>query len=135
MGRRKSCNKCHKANPEKRKIRTKKWEDNNKDKVRAKDQRYRAKKRNQSPTWSNKKAMLWFHNEAIRLTIETGIQYSVDHLVPISSPNVSGFDTEANLIVITLLDNQKKSNKWWPDMPDYSEMIYDPITNTLIDKV
>jgi hypothetical protein len=67
----------------------------------------------------------------------TGIKWSVDHLVPITSPRrqslsgdtvpkhrfcgptlpvVQGFHNEFNLSVVTAFENGSKSNRYWPDM-------------------
>lgn len=47
----------------------------------------------------------------------TGVQHSVDHIVPLNHPLVCGFHRIANFAVVTLDDNIRKSNNWWPDMP------------------
>jgi hypothetical protein len=124
----------YKTNPEPKKKSASTWQKNNPDKHSASNSRRRADKLNQTPKWSNLKETALFHKEATMITKETGIRYSVDHKVPLRHPYVSGFDTPANLEVITLEANIKKGNRWWPDMPDYSQVIYDPKSNTLIDK-
>jgi len=48
----------------------------------------------------------------------TGFKWQVDHIVPLRSPIVSGLHVEYNLQVIPALQNQKKSNRIWPDMPN-----------------
>jgi hypothetical protein len=45
------------------------------------------------------------------------IIYAVDHIVPICSDIVSGLHVPWNLEVITIVANNLKSNKWWPDHP------------------
>lgn len=50
------------------------------------------------------------------MTAETGIQHQVDHIVPLRHPLVCGLHCEANLQVIPALDNQRKSNRIWPNM-------------------
>lgn len=52
------------------------------------------------------------------MTQSTGIDYQVDHIVPLRSPIVSGLHCEANLRVITATENAQKGNMLWPEMPD-----------------
>src|SRR3990167_3661229 len=47
-----------------------------------------------------------------------GFQWHVDHIVSIKSPLVCGLHVENNLRVIPAIENLKKRNRWWPDMPE-----------------
>lgn len=47
----------------------------------------------------------------------TGVQHSVDHIVPLQHPQVCGLHVPANLRVIPLAVNVRKGNMWWPNMP------------------
>ncbi len=60
----------------------------------------------------NPKEIEAFYIEADRLTKETGVRYSVDHIVPLQGKLVSGFHVPWNLRVITFLDNSKKGNRF-----------------------
>ena len=53
---------------------------------------------------------------ARELTLETGTTHSVEHLVPLCSAYVCGLHVPANLCVVPLADNLRKSNRYWPDM-------------------
>lgn len=71
----------------------------------------RAKIKNATPAWANKKEIEKIYFEAARLTKETGIPHEVDHYYPIKSRVVCGLHCEANLRVITAEENMKKGNK------------------------
>lgn len=43
---------------------------------------------------------------------ETGIEWSIDHIIPIKGKNVSGLDVWNNLQVIPLLENKRKHNNY-----------------------
>ncbi len=45
-------------------------------------------------------------------------RFVVDHIVPLQSDEVCGLEHHLNMGVITALENGKKSNSWWPDMPE-----------------
>lgn len=62
--------------------------------------------------------MRTIYREAVRLTEMTGISHHVDHIVPLRSPWVCGLHCEANLQILPYYENQSKSNRRWPDMPD-----------------
>lgn len=68
--------------------------------------------------WKNlQKQIRAIYAEAEKLTKQTGVTHSVDHIVPLCNPIVCGLRVPWNMCIITLDDNIRKSNNWWPDMP------------------
>jgi hypothetical protein len=95
----------------------------------------RSTKLNQTPKWVETKEIKLLYKKAKKLESSIGRKYHIDHIVPLNHNYVSGLHCLANLVPIPAKDNLHKGNRFWPDMPDYSQVIYDPITNTLIDKI
>lgn len=89
----------------------------NKVNTRTKRARYRAALRLAVPSWFDKELTTAVYIEADQLTALTGIPHHVDHIVPIRSRLVCGLHWHANLRAIPKLENLKKSNVTWPDMP------------------
>lgn len=56
------------------------------------------------------------YKESKKLTRETGIQHSVDHIIPLNGKNVSGLHIESNLQIIPLIDNNRKYNSFTGDI-------------------
>lgn len=77
------------------------------------------KYRRARPSWANRAALRAFWLESRRRTAETGVQHSVDHIVPLIHPLVCGLHVENNLRIIPLAENIRKSNNTWPDMWNY----------------
>lgn len=71
-----------------------------------------------APLWRNR----FFIDEIYRLaklrTKLTGVEWQVDHIVPLKSKTVSGLHVEFNLRVIPKKANLSKGNRYWPDMPE-----------------
>jgi 5-methylcytosine-specific restriction endonuclease McrA len=65
-----------------------------------------------TPPWVLKSDILRFYKKAARLTEETGIQYEVDHIIPLNHELVCGLNIPENLQIITQEENRKKSNEW-----------------------
>jgi len=68
----------------------------------------RARKRKQTPPDADFIKILSFYNKAKLLTIATGEQYDVDHIIPLSK---GGLHHENNMRVITHIENIHKNNK------------------------
>lgn len=68
------------------------------------------------PIWAAPAECMQFWKLSLAMTAATGIQHSVDHIVPLQHPMVCGLHCPANMRVIPLADNLRKSNAHWPDM-------------------
>ncbi len=108
------------------------WQRSNKEKIKAIKARYHQKhpqKRNMrraaykadrlsaTPSWANQFFIEEIYDLAQLRTKVTGIEWHVDHIVPLRSPIVSGLHVEHNLRVIPKQINLAKGNRHWPDMP------------------
>ena len=127
---------------EKKAKKDKEWYERNKEKQRAKVREYRqnnlevCKERNRrykknnkglinyltslkkkkvkqaTPSWADKEKIKQIYLISAQKTKETGIQYHVDHIIPIKGELVSGLHVPENLQVITATENLKKNNKY-----------------------
>jgi hypothetical protein len=70
-----------------------------------------------TPAWADMKKIRAVYRAAAKLTKETGIPHHVDHMVPLNSKLVCGLHVENNLQVLPWIENLKKWNTTWPDMP------------------
>lgn len=78
-------------------------------------QRRDAAKRNATPPWltdQHIEDMRAIYAEAQRLTDETGIPHHVDHIIPLTHPDVQGLHVPWNLQILTAEDNIRKSNSF-----------------------
>ena len=125
--------KWYSENAEAEKLRHKEYYEQNRDRVNAyMRERYKtkapqivaqvrerdARKRNQSPKLSSIERLMVnnYYERAKELTIEHGIEFSVDHITPI---NKGGLHAPWNLQVVTDSDNCRKRDKFmhipaWP---------------------
>lgn len=105
------------SHPEMAKNKTARWQAKNPDKLAANVAKRRSRKLQATPSWANE----FFIAEAYRLAKlreqVCGGKWNVDHIVPLRSKLVCGLHVEHNLRVIPALDNRRKSNRHWPDMP------------------
>jgi hypothetical protein len=105
------------AHPEARSFKA--WAKAHPEKVSIRNLRRRVTKAQATPAWANAAAIAAIYTEAARLTRETGIKHHVDHYYPLKSPLVSGLHVEANLQILTAVQNLRKHNKH----PDVSQTI------------
>lgn len=111
-------NRWRKTKPELAQLYDKKYRAENKAVFRAGDARRRACELNATPSWADKGAILGFYKAAQGLSMLLGEWYHVDHIVPLRGKTVCGLHCEANLQVLPALENLKKKNLFWPDMPE-----------------
>lgn len=84
----------------------------NKDYYWAKAHERRAAVLRAMPPWVSNDDIRPFYKLAQKLTRETGVKHSVDHIVPLVNRKVCGLHVPANLEVIPWIDNCKKFNKF-----------------------
>lgn len=62
------------------------------------------------PPWADFKKIRLIYAECERLSKETGVEYQVDHVIPLLGKTVSGLHVHNNLQIISAIDNQRKGN-------------------------
>jgi len=106
-----------KAHPIEKLAQVKRYQKKYPERIRALQRKRDASKIGATPKWAN----LFFLEEAYdlarRRTKCTGFKWHVDHIVPLQSKLVCGLHSHTNIQVIPAIHNQKKNNKFWPDMP------------------
>jgi len=102
-------------NKEKKNARNKAWRASNKDIINFHtSKRYTAKKQ-RLPIWlteENLKQIQVMYTLATSLNKSTGVQWHVDHIIPLQGKNVSGLHVPENLQVIQGSLNIKKGNRF-----------------------
>ena len=99
--------------PEEKRKSREAWKRANPDKVQAHTKSRRRKHRNATPKWLSAKQrnqMREMYRIARTSTQITGVQYVVDHIVPLRGTDVWGLHVPWNLRVITQDENLRKSN-------------------------
>lgn len=74
----------------------------------------RAQKRRATPTWADLSAIEALYRAAINKSRETGVQWDVDHIVPLKGKFVCGLHVCANLQLLPSVENRSKSNRFTP---------------------
>ena len=104
-------------NIELRREQSREWAKSNPDRRRAQHALRKATKIQATPSWANQERITEIYFLAAYLTKSTGVPYHVDHLVPLRHPLVCGLHCEANLWPIPAVENIRKRNTYWPNMP------------------
>lgn len=68
-----------------------------------------------TPPWADMVAIREVYDAAAQLTVRTGTEYVVDHIIPLIHPRVCGLHIAINLQPITAKANGAKSNRWCPE--------------------
>lgn len=97
-----------------------------KEEVRALNARYRAKRLQATPLWTNFDKIKEFYKEARLLTEETGVPHEVDHIYPLQGKTCCGLHIENNLQVITMEENRNKSAKMPEDFYEDFSLVLNP---------
>ena len=84
----------HQQNPEYMKDYNRKYYKKNKDSYIAANAKRRAQRIQATPIYANFRAIKLMYKESARLTIETGIQHEVDHIIPLQGEDVCGLHVE-----------------------------------------
>ena len=104
-----------KNNKKKEAYRHKIYRQNNPDKINANVAKYRAAKLNRTPSWLTEKEeqlIKDLYSKAKDLEKIYGINYHVDHIIPLQGKLVSGLHIPSNLQIITAKDNLSKGNTY-----------------------
>jgi hypothetical protein len=91
------------------------WKKANKAKVNASTRKRQTAKLQRTPAWLTEhdyKVMESKYAIAAWLSDVVGVEYHVDHIIPLRGNNVSGLHVPDNLRVIPAKDNLEKSNKY-----------------------
>ena len=97
--------------------RTREWRERNKPYDAQRQRERNARRIKATPKWADQRYIAMFYEMAREATELTGILHHVDHIVPLRSQLVCGLHCEDNLQVLPAVENWKKRNLHWPDMP------------------
>lgn len=70
----------------------------------------RARQLSATPTWLDPKDFEAIYTQAKEMSLQNGVPYQVDHIVPLKHDLVCGLHVPWNLQIIPAVDNQRKKN-------------------------
>ena len=89
------------------------WRKNNKAKAASYTRERYALKNKAMPAWANKEKIQQYYDFAAYMKwITLGIEYHVDHIVPLKGKNVCGLHTQDNLQILRADQNRIKHNSF-----------------------
>ena len=103
---------------EQRRKKYREWAVANPDKRNVISAKRRAAKKQAIAAWANNTAIKAIYATSTKQTKETGIQYHVDHIFPLTSDYLCGLHVEPNLQILTEIENTIKGNRVWPGQLD-----------------
>jgi hypothetical protein len=68
-----------------------------------------------APPWVDRAALRAIQRRAVWMSEMDGVEYVLDHIVPLNHPMVCGLTVPWNIQIIPSKVNAHKSNKWCPD--------------------
>jgi|ERR1700722_13275676 len=88
------------------------YRENNRAKLRARLTVSKQGREKRRVLWADQAAILAIYRQAEFMTLTTGRQHVVDHIIPLQGRTVSGLHVESNLRVIEHRENARKHNAW-----------------------
>jgi hypothetical protein len=104
--------------PERSKASNSAWNERNRERWFAAIAQRAKQRRQATPAWADRRAILALYEEAKRLTRATGVEYHVDHIIPLKGKWVCGLHVWENLRIVTRAVNQRKANRFLLTAPE-----------------
>jgi hypothetical protein len=98
------------------------WRQRHPHKVTADTRKRQATQLRATPPWADHKAIEQYYLIAKYLSDEMGIAFHVDHVVPLQGGIVCGLHAQTNMSISLGAWNCSKGAKWWPDMPESTQL-------------
>lgn len=90
----------------------KSWKATNPGRVRNLRKAYKLRVRQQCPRWADRSAIDAMYELAAKMREETGLDWHVDHVIPLRGETVCGLHTHTNLQIMLGADNMSKGNRF-----------------------